>query len=508
MTIRPSPFLIKKSIMADVVKSGVDTVNVLKIIGVDATVGTPVVSVRRLSHDGFVDYAKGATTPTNGDAGYAVGCIFINTVGGAGATGYINEGTTTSASFALMSGVLATNPNIVGNETWTKEVNHTSTVTATTTAATAGGSLSFAAGAGNTSGTGGAISVTGGAGGTSGTGGSASLVGGASGGVNGLGGAALVTGGAGIGSGNGGAVTVTAGLAGVTGVGGAVLITAGAGGATSGNGGAASLVAGAATASNSTGGAAAVTGGLGKGTSAGGAVTLTSGAASNGTAVNPGASGAINLTVGAAGTATTGTAGAGGAINLTGAAGGASTGASSTAGAGSIVTITAGAGGASSGGADQAGAGGDLVFVSGAAGAGATAGRAGGSIFRAGILCKPQGTPTAATTSALLTAANILTGIITINQGGAGASAQQLPNGTNLAAALPASFTTGDSFDVAFVNISTVAAEVASVTTNTGMTLVGSMDIQAHATATTCGSSALLRFRMTGATTFSVYRIA
>jgi hypothetical protein len=117
-----------------------------------------------------------------------------------------------------------------------------------------------------------------------------------------------------------------------------------------------------------------------------------------------------------------------------------------------------------------------------------------------------QGAPTAVTVSGTLTAAQLLAGIITIAQGAAAASAQQLPTGTALQAALPADFAVNDSFDVSVINASIVDAEDATITTNTGMSLVGSMDFPAHS-GPTIPSSGILRFRKTAANVFSVYRV-
>lgn len=118
-----------------------------------------------------------------------------------------------------------------------------------------------------------------------------------------------------------------------------------------------------------------------------------------------------------------------------------------------------------------------------------------------------QGAPAAVTVSGTLTAAQLLAGIVTINQGAGAVSAQQLPTGTALQAALPAVFAANDSFDVSVINTSIVDAEDASITTNTGMTLVGSMDFPAHS-GITIQSSGILRFRKTAANAFSVYRVA
>ncbi|MDD5220973.1 MAG: hypothetical protein PHV11_10425 [Candidatus Bipolaricaulis sp.] len=50
-----------------------------------------------------VSRARGATVPTDGSAGYAVGCIFIDTGSGTGTTFYVNEGSITSCDFNEMS---------------------------------------------------------------------------------------------------------------------------------------------------------------------------------------------------------------------------------------------------------------------------------------------------------------------------------------------------------------------------------------------------------------------
>lgn len=48
--------------------------------------------------------AFGATVPTDADAGYAVGCIFVDSDGGESATFYINEGSATSCDFNITGG--------------------------------------------------------------------------------------------------------------------------------------------------------------------------------------------------------------------------------------------------------------------------------------------------------------------------------------------------------------------------------------------------------------------
>ena len=114
--------------------------------------------------------------------------------------------------------------------------------------------------------------------------------------------------------------------------------------------------------------------------------------------------------------------------------------------------------------------------------------------------------PVAVTVSGTLTPAQLLAGIITVDQGAGAASAQQLPTGAALQAALPAGFAVTDSFDVSVINTSIVDLEDATVTTNTGMTMVGSMDFPAHS-GPTIPSSGILRFIKTADQAFSVYRV-
>ena len=118
-----------------------------------------------------------------------------------------------------------------------------------------------------------------------------------------------------------------------------------------------------------------------------------------------------------------------------------------------------------------------------------------------------QAAQTAKTTSATLTAAEVLTGIITVNQGAASTSAQQLPLATAMDTALP-DFGANDAFDFSVINISTVDAEDASVTTNTGWTLVGNMDIHAYSAAGSLNSSARFRARKTATGAWTLYRIS
>lgn len=214
----------------------------------------------------------------------------------------------------------------------------------------------------------------------------------------------------------------------------------------------------------------------------GGYVNLVGGTSS--TSANAG--GAAKVTGGQAGAT-----GVGGAVEIAGAAGGA------TSGAGGDVTVTAGS--ASAGNSD----GGSVVIT---AGAKAGSGIDGMVITRSAEMSK-QGAQTAKTVSATLTAAEVLTGIITVNQGAGAASALQLPLATAMDTAFPDA-AANDAFDFSVINISTTDAEDASLTTNTGWTLVGSMDVPAYSAAGSLNSSGRFRARKTGTGAWTLYRLS
>lgn len=71
----------------------------IEIGGEVRVVGTPSVTILEYNTIGKVLRAKGATVPTDADAGYAKGCIFIKTGGGVATTIYLNEGSATSCDF-------------------------------------------------------------------------------------------------------------------------------------------------------------------------------------------------------------------------------------------------------------------------------------------------------------------------------------------------------------------------------------------------------------------------
>jgi len=370
---------------------------------------------------------------------------------------------------------------------------------ASSTAANAGGAVTLTGGTPGATGVGGAATMVGGIGGaTSGTGGAVGMTGGAGTNGNAIGGAAAVTGGTGQGSAAGGAVTATGGAGGATGAGGALTATTGAGGATSGVSGDLTLATGTTTA--------------GSGSATGQVIVQSGAGAASAAAVAGGASGAVTVRSQAGGANTGGATGqvggAGGVMTISGGAGGNTNSAGAHAGgAGAEVFIAAGVGGNATAGTGNGGKGGDVYITPGTGGTttGGTAG-ADGSVYARGKFFGFQAAPAAKTVSATLTAAEVLSAIITVAQGGGAASAQQLPLATAMDTALPDSVA-NDAFDFSVINISAVAAETASVTTNTGWTLVGNMLLAAN-TAVTDNSQGRFRARKTGAGAWVLYRIS
>ena len=71
-----------------------------RIVGVSGT----SVMVIECDIDSRITRARGATVPTDGDAGYSVGCVFVDTDGGIGTTLYTNDGSATSCDFNVSLG--------------------------------------------------------------------------------------------------------------------------------------------------------------------------------------------------------------------------------------------------------------------------------------------------------------------------------------------------------------------------------------------------------------------
>jgi hypothetical protein len=123
-----------------------------------------------------------------------------------------------------------------------------------------------------------------------------------------------------------------------------------------------------------------------------------------------------------------------------------------------------------------------------------------------GVLTGLQGAPTAKTVTSAITAAELLTGIITTT-GATGPSVHQLPTGTLLAAQFPG-IAVGDCFDWSLINTGTGASDDATITVNTDHTIVGNPTAGALTDATIISGSARFRSRYSATNTFVTYRIA
>lgn len=74
----------------------------LKLAGLQLSVGAVEFSVLLRDPANHVLLAVGTTLPADGGAGFAKGCLFIDTDVGAGTSGlYVNIGTTTACNFNL-----------------------------------------------------------------------------------------------------------------------------------------------------------------------------------------------------------------------------------------------------------------------------------------------------------------------------------------------------------------------------------------------------------------------
>lgn len=266
----------------------------------------------------------------------------------------------------------------------------------------------------------------------------------------------------------------------------------------------------ASTTADTAGATLSIASAAGVGTGAGGALSYTSGAGANGAAaVNGAASGAVTVASGATGTSGTGTGGASGVVNVAAAAGGATTGAAGIGGKAGDVKLTGAAGGADGeAGSGTGGEGSSVILTAGVGGAGNTTGVS-GVVNARGVLMRTQSVATAKTTTDTLTAAQILGGIITVDQGAGALSTQTTPTGTQLVAAMPTSLAAGDSLDFHVVNISTTAADIARLLGGTDVTNVGNSYVAAIDAATGLNpSSATFRFVYGSGTAWQLYRIS
>lgn len=117
-----------------------------------------------------------------------------------------------------------------------------------------------------------------------------------------------------------------------------------------------------------------------------------------------------------------------------------------------------------------------------------------------------QGAPAAKTVTAALSAADVLGGIVTTT-GVTAPSVHQLPTGSALDTAAPG-LVSGESFDFTIINTGTGASDDATITVNTGVTIVGNPTVGALTDGTIVSGSGTFRVRKTGTATYVVYRLS
>jgi hypothetical protein len=122
---------------------------------------------------------------------------------------------------------------------------------------------------------------------------------------------------------------------------------------------------------------------------------------------------------------------------------------------------------------------------------------------------RKQPAPAAKTSTTTLTAAELLTGLITSNPGGAAAATYTTPTGTQIETAMKAlkgTWDVDDSFIFSVVNISTNAADAVTIAAGAGVTLVGDMTLAPVVVGD--GSSGIFLARKTAVNAVSIYRLA
>jgi len=134
----------------------------------------------------------------------------------------------------------------------------------------------------------------------------------------------------------------------------------------------------------------------------------------------------------------------------------------------------------------------------------------GGYQYSAGVRGEPlmfaQAAPAALTGATVtVTAANLASGLITVDSGGTDAGTYTFPTGALIDAAFP-SVAVNTAFDVVVINLGDNAANDVTFGAGSGNTIVGNAVVADSATAT-FPASATFRFRKTGTAAYSIYRI-
>lgn len=128
------------------------------------------------------------------------------------------------------------------------------------------------------------------------------------------------------------------------------------------------------------------------------------------------------------------------------------------------------------------------------------------TLYYAAAVGPAQTAPTAKTVTAAITAAELLGGLITTT-GVTAPSVHQLPTGTDIDAARPG-LAVNSSFDFTLINTGTGASDDATITVNTGVTIVGNPTVGALTDATIISGSGTFRARKTATATYVVYRLS
>jgi len=124
-----------------------------------------------------------------------------------------------------------------------------------------------------------------------------------------------------------------------------------------------------------------------------------------------------------------------------------------------------------------------------------------------GTVVTRQGAPSNKTATSTITAAELLSRIVTKTGTPGFTQALTLPTGTLLDAALPATFVKDDAFEYAIINLSAAETDTVTMTAGADHSIVGVALVESsHEDAETI-SSAIFRCRKTTTNTFISYRI-
>jgi len=110
--------------------------------------------------------------------------------------------------------------------------------------------------------------------------------------------------------------------------------------------------------------------------------------------------------------------------------------------------------------------------------------------------------PATATVTATLTPAQVTSGIL-LGSPGTSAASYTLPTVVDLEASALSSAKIGSTFDLSVINVDGSSSGVITLVAGTGWTIVGLATVVA-----TAGTAQLFRARKTGATTWTLYRVA